>query len=606
MTQPLHSVVERVTHNIEQRSEARRTQYLQKIRQAAERGPARGSLSCGNLAHGAAACAAHEKEALFDVDAPVHNLAIVSAYNDMLSAHQPYATYPDRIKQVAAQRNAVAQFAGGVPAMCDGVTQGRPGMDLSLFSRDVIAMSTAIALSHDMFDAAVCLGICDKIVPGLLMGALAFGHLPVAFIPSGPMPSGLPNKEKAAVREAYAAGEAGRNELIAAESASYHSPGTCTFYGTANSNQMLLEFMGLQLSGSSFVPPGTPLRDALTDASVNQVLDLAASGGATARLGEMLTAKSFVNACIGLLATGGSTNHTIHLIAMAGAAGYTLSWSDLSELSEVIPLLTRVYPNGTADVNEFDAAGGLGCVMTNLLDHGLLHDEVDTIQGHGLRNYLRRPELNEGGLQWHKPSVAPADLSVVSTADKPFDAQGGLKLMAGNLGRGVVKVSAVASEHRKITAPARVFRSQAEFVTAFEANSITGDAVIVLTHQGPRANGMPELHKLTPYLGVLQGRGQKVALVTDGRMSGASGKVLAAIHVTPEASADGPLGRVQDGDLVTVDAQDGTLSVAAELNSRQAAQPDLSQEHTGWGREMFGWMRNQASSAEEGATVLEH
>jgi phosphogluconate dehydratase len=528
----MNSTIQRVTERIRQRSKVSRNDYLARIRSAADNGPSRGSMSCSNLAHAMAAGSDIEKKALSGNTVP--NIGIVSAYNEMLSAHQPFDTYPAVIKDAAAKQGAVAQFAGGVPAMCDGVTQGQDGMDLSLFSRDVIALSTAVALSHNMFDAAICLGICDKIVPGLLIGALSFGHLPVTFAPAGPMVSGLSNKEKAQVREEYASGRIGRDELLAAESAAYHAPGTCTFYGTANSNQMLMEFMGLQLPGGSFVNPGAPLREQLTREAVNNILKRTNLGDDYIPVGEIVDEKAIVNAIVGLLATGGSTNHTIHLVAIAKAAGIIIDWEDFSELSKAVPALARVYPNGIADVNHFHAAGGLGFVISQLLDAGLLHEDVQTILGLGLRNFCREPFLKNSRLEWRDAPAESLDADIVRPANDPFDTEGGLRLVAGNVGRAIVKVSAVAREHYSIKAPARVFSSQAAFTQAFNDGELETDFVAVLPGQGPRANGMPELHKLTPYLGVLQNRGFKVALLTDGRMSGASGKVLAAIQVTPE------------------------------------------------------------------------
>ncbi|MEO0998673.1 MAG: phosphogluconate dehydratase, partial [Pseudomonadota bacterium] len=531
-------------------------------------------------------------------------IGIVSAYNDMLSAHQPLATFPARIKAAARANGAVAQFAGGVPAMCDGVTQGQDGMDLSLFSREVIAMATAVALSHNMFDAALCLGVCDKIVPGLMIGALAFGHLPTVFVPAGPMVSGLANKEKARVREEYAAGRIGRDELLAAECASYHGPGTCTFYGTANTNQMMMEFMGLQLPGGSFVNPNTPLRDALTDAAVATVL--ANAGDDPRPLGRIVSEKAVVNAIVGLLATGGSTNHTLHLVAVAAAAGIRIDWDDFAALSAAVPLLAQVYPNGQADVNHFHAAGGLGFVIGELLDAGLLHGDVETIAGNGLQSYRREPFLDGDRLDWRDAASRSLDDTIVRAAAEPFAAEGGLKVVSGELGRAIVKVSAVAPEQRRIDAPARVFLSQQAFVDAFQAGELNDDLVAVVPFQGAAANGMPELHKLTPYLGVLQNRGQRVALLTDGRMSGASGKVLAAIQVTPEALAGGMIARLRDGDRVLIDAEAGVLSVTADdaLERREPLAADLAQNHVGMGRELFGIMRRAVSGAEQGATVF--
>jgi len=600
----MNPLIESVSTRITQRSAAGRAAYLARIDAAASNGPSRGSLACSNLAHGFAASGAAEKEALSGNVVP--NIGIVTAYNDMLSAHQPFATYPDLIKEAAREHGAVAQVAGGVPAMCDGVTQGTDSMDLSLFSRDVIALSTAVALSHNMFDAALCLGICDKIVPGLLIGALSFGHLPVVFVPAGPMVSGLGNKEKARIREEYAAGRIGRDELLAAESAAYHAPGTCTFYGTANSNQMLMEFMGLQLPGGSFVNPGTPLRDLLTREAVASVLRSTNLGDNYLPLANVITEKSIVNGIIGLLATGGSTNHTIHLVAIARAAGITIDWQDFSELSTVIPQLSRVYPNGTADVNHFHAAGGLGFMMNDMLDNGLLHNDVNTILGAGLKNFCREPGDADGKLDWSDVPSQSLDEEILRPCANPFGDEGGMRLVTGNLGRAVVKVSAVSKEHQAITAPARVFDSQQAFVDAFNAGELERDLVAVVLNQGPRANGMPELHKLTPYLGLLQNRGFQVALVTDGRMSGASGKVLAAIHITPEASADGPIARVRDGDMIQIDAAAGVLQVqgTSEFETRESPSIELGAA-TGMGRELFSAFRDRASSAEQGACLFD-
>ncbi len=599
----MNSTIQRVTERIQQRSEASRNGYLARIRNAADDGPSRGSMSCSNLAHAMAAGSNIEKKALSGNTVP--NIGIVSAYNEMLSAHQPFDTYPAVIKDAAAKQGAVAQFAGGVPAMCDGVTQGQDGMDLSLFSRDVIALSTAVALSHNMFDAAICLGICDKIVPGLLIGALSFGHLPVTFAPAGPMVSGLSNKEKAKVREDYAAGRIGREELLAAESAAYHAPGTCTFYGTANSNQMLMEFMGLQLPGGSFVNPGTPLREQLTREAVNNILKRTNLGDDYVPVGEIVDEKAIVNAIVGLLATGGSTNHTIHLVAIAKAAGIVIDWEDFSELSAAVPLLARVYPNGMADVNHFHAAGGLGFVIRQLLDAGLLHDDVQTILGPGLRNFCREPFLEDGELEWRDTPAESLDADIVRPASDPFDAEGGLRLVAGNVGRAIVKVSAVAPEHYSIKAPARVFTSQAAFTQAFNDGALETDFVAVLPGQGPRANGMPELHKLTPYLGVLQNRGFKVALLTDGRMSGASGKVLAAIQVTPESLAGGVIGKIRDGDMVTIDANGGAVVVeATDLDARPTPDADVANRQVGMGRELFAVFRERSEGAEQGGGIF--
>lgn len=601
----MNPVLSQVTDRIRQRSADSRGKYLNRIHGAAENGPSRSRLSCSNLAHGMAACSAGRKEALAGSEVP--NIGIVSAYNDMLSAHQPFEAYPALIKKAAQDCGAIAQFAGGVPAMCDGVTQGQDGMDLSLFSRDVIALSTAVALSHNMFDAAICLGVCDKIVPGLLIGALSFGHLPTVFLPAGPMVSGLPNKEKARVREEYAAGRIDRSELLQAESASYHSPGTCTFYGTANSNQMMMEFMGLQLPGGSFVNPNTELRDALTSEAVNQVLRITNLGDNYLPIGEIVDEKAIVNGIVGLLATGGSTNHTIHLVAIASAAGIVIDWDDFSELSRVVPLLAHVYPNGLADVNHFHAVGGLGFVIRELLDAGLLHEDVSTILGNGLSKYCVEPKISSRKIDWKPALTESLDREILRPVAAPFDPEGGLRLVDGNLGRAMIKVSAVSAEHDQIAAQAKVFRSQADFTQAFQAGELYEDFVAVLPFQGPRATGMPELHKLTPYLNVLQNSGHKVALLTDGRMSGASGSVLAAIQVTPEAANDGLIGRIRDGDLVNIDASSGVLSVEAKgelLQSRPAEKPDLASSHTGMGRELFKVFRNNANGAEMGASIF--
>ena len=600
----MNIVIERVTKRIQERSETSRRAYLARIHAAANSGPSRTGLSCSNLAHGIAASRKSEKESLTAGKAA--NIGIVSAYNDMLSAHQPFEDYPTQIKQIAAEHGAVAQFAGGVPAMCDGVTQGQDGMDLSLFSRDVIAMSTGIALSHDMFDAALCLGVCDKIVPGLLIGALSFGHLPVVFVPAGPMVSGLSNKEKARVREEYAVGKVGRDELLEAESASYHSAGTCTFYGTANSNQMLLEFMGLQLPGGSFVNPGTDLREQLTAEAVRTVLKSTALADNYMPIAEVIDEKAIVNAVVGLLATGGSTNHTLHLVAVAAAAGVVVDWGDFDELSSVVPLLARVYPNGLADVNHFHAAGGLGFLMSQLLEAGLLHADVNTILGHGLDRFCQEPNFIGGKFGWQPVQSASLNEEVLRPADNPFDKEGGLRVVDGNLGRAIVKISAVEEKFHAIKAPARVFHTQQEFTEAFNDGELERDFVVVLPYQGPRANGMPELHKLTPYLGVLQNRGFKVALLTDGRMSGASGKVLAAIQVTPEACAGGLIGKIKNDDMIEIDAASGEMSVVTSdaIAERDVPVPDIATGHSGMGRELFSVFRHKVSSAETGATVF--
>lgn len=594
--------IQKITDDIRSRSELGRNAYLRKIDAASQSGNNRSSMSCSNLAHGIAACSSADKSTLQKADSL--NVGIVSAYNDMLSAHQPYERYPGLIRAAAEKNGAVAQFAGGVPAMCDGVTQGQDGMDLSLFSRDVIALATAVALSHDMFDAVLYLGICDKIVPGLLMGALSFGHLPGVFVPAGPMPSGLPNKEKAKVREAFAAGKVDRKDLIAAESASYHSPGTCTFYGTANSNQMLMEFMGLQLPGGSFVNPNTPLRDALTEEATRQALSITKATKQYTPLGVVVDEKAIVNGMVGLLATGGSTNHTLHLVAIAKAAGIEINWSDFAALSAVVPLLAQVYPNGMADINHFHQAGGLGFLIGELLEAGLLHEEVQTIVGAGMHRYTQAPELTADKIRWERVSEVSGDRTILREATDPFQTEGGIRLVEGNLGRAIVKVSAVSHEFRKITAPARVFSTQALFVSAFEAGELEADMVAVVPFQGPRANGMPELHKLTPYLGLLQDRGFKVALLTDGRMSGASGKVLAAIQVTPEANNNGLIARIEDGDMISIDAEEGELRVEADLTEREIKLHDLTASTSGMGRELFSIFRKEVGTAETGASIF--
>ena len=595
-----------ITDRIIERSARTRQAYLEHINATASKGPLRGHLSCSNLAHGFAACDLHDKDALSGSERA--NIAIVSAYNDMLSAHQPFETYPAQIKEACREVGAVAQFAGGVPAMCDGVTQGQPGMELSLFSRDAIAMASAIALSHDMFDGALFLGVCDKIVPGLVIAAASFGHIPAILVPAGPMPSGLSNAEKAKVRQLYAQGKVDREALLEAESQSYHSAGTCTFYGTANSNQMLMEFMGLHLPGAAFVPPDTPLRDAMTRAAAKRVTEITALGDSYTPAGEILSEKALVNAMVGLHATGGSTNHTIHLIAMAKAAGIQLTWDDFSDLSNIIPLLCRVYPNGLADVNHFEAAGGLPLVIAELLDAGLLHDDVKTVAGDGgLHRYTERPQLEEGELSWTPTNRISGDSTIIASIEKPFSDNGGLKLLTGNLGRAVIKTSAVKPENRLIEAPALIFDDQAELQQAFKDGKLEQDFVAIVRFQGPKANGMPELHKLTPPLGVLQDKGFKVALVTDGRMSGASGKVPAAIHVTPEALDGGALAKIQEGDMIRLDADLGTLDALVDQAIWQKRTPvtaDLTQCQQGVGRELFTNFRTMVTSAEEGASSI--
>ena len=601
----LHPVVATTTARVRQRSAAARAAYLQQVAAARQAGTARGHVSCTNLAHAVAAFAPSDKLVLRDQRQP--NLAIVSAYNDMLSAHQPLGRFPEIIKQAARDAGAVAQFAGGVPAMCDGVTQGQPGMELSLFSRDVIAMATAIALSHNVFDAVLCLGVCDKIVPGLLIGALHFGHLPSVFVPGGPMTSGLPNTEKARIRELHAQGKIGRKELLEAEMQSYHGPGTCTFYGTANSNQMLMEVMGLHLPGAAFVHPNTPLRDALTRAAAQRAAAITQAGADYTPIAEVVDERAIVNAMVGLLATGGSTNHTIHLVAIARAAGMLIDWDDFDRLSRVVPLLARIYPNGSADVNQFHAAGGMGLLIRELLAAGLLHADVRTVAGPGLSRYTQEPFLKEGELTWRDAPQRSLDPAVLAETGRPFSREGGLKRLTGNLGRAVIKTSAVKPEHYFVEAPAIVFNDQDELLQAFKQGKLQRDFVAVVRYQGPRANGMPELHKLTPTLGVLQDQGFKVALVTDGRMSGASGKVPAAIHVTPECLDGGPIARVRDGDLIRLDAEGGLLEArveAGEWARRTHPSPSLAHHHVGLGRELFAGARALVTGAEQGAVIF--
>jgi phosphogluconate dehydratase len=597
----LHPRIREVTERIRARSSDSRSDYLQRMTAARREGPQRGELGCTNLAHGFAA-AGVDQQAL--KRKPWPNVAIVSAYNDMLSAHQPFERYPALIKTAVREVGAVAQFAGGVPAMCDGITQGTDAMELSLFSRDVIAMSTAIALSHGMFDAALCLGVCDKIVPGLFIGALAFGHLPVVFVPAGPMTTGLPNSEKSRIRNLYAEGKATREQLLEAESASYHDAGTCTFYGTANSNQMLMEVMGLHLPGAAFINPGTPLRDALTRAAAQRAAAITALGEHYLPMSQLIDERAIVNGIVGLLATGGSTNHTLHLVAMAHAAGVLINWDDFSELSDVVPLLARIYPNGKADVNQFHAAGGMAFLTRELLQAGLLHGDIATVTGRGLAAYTQEPWLSPEGLAWRPAQAVSGDLDILRPVSAPFSADGGLKLLQGNLGRAVIKVSAVKPGHRVVEAPALVFDDQAQVLAAFKQGLLERDVVVVVRSQGPRANGMPELHKLTPALSVLQARGHHVALVTDGRMSGASGTVPAAIHVSPESLAGGPLAKVRDGDIVRVDATRGLLQALvaeAEWAARELAPAVTLGKQHGSGRELFGLFRQNATDAESGA-----
>jgi phosphogluconate dehydratase len=602
----LHPVVAEVTARLRERSRDSRAAYLARIEAAASGGPHRQQLSCGNLAHGFAACEPTDKDALRNGRAA--NVGIVNSYNDMLSAHQPYERYPELIRQAARAAGFTAQMAGGVPAMCDGVTQGQPGMELSLFSRDLIAMATAVALSHDMFDAALYLGICDKIVPGLLIGALSFGHLPGVFIPSGPMPTGIGNEQKSKVRQAYAEGKAGREELLEAEAASYHTVGTCTFYGTANSNQMLMEIMGLHLPGASFVAPNTPLRDALTVAAVQRAAAMSALGETYLPIGRIVDERAIVNGVIGLHATGGSTNHLLHLVAIARAAGIELRWDDFDALSAVVPLLARVYPNGYADVNQFHDAGGMTFLIDQLLSAGLLHGDALAITGGTLADYVKLPTLDaDGRLQWQPVSKLSGNRGVLRGVDEPFRRDGGLRMLDGNLGRAVIKVSSVPDDRLLIEAPARVFHEQDEVKQAFDRGELNCDFVAVVRFQGPQAIGMPELHKLTPTLALLQDRGHRVALLTDGRMSGASGRVPAAIHVTPEALDGGAIAKIRDGDLIRLDAANGKLDVLlddAELAARDKASADLSHHQVGMGRELFAMFRQAAGAADLGAGVF--
>jgi phosphogluconate dehydratase len=597
----IHPEIAKITERIAQRSLSSRQAYLSQIDEAYSAGVHRSTLNCGNLAHGFAACNQHDKSALAADIVP--NLGIITAYNDMLSAHQVYEDYPKAIKQFANEFGAVAQVAGGVPAMCDGVTQGQPGMELSLYSRDVIALSSAIGLTHNMFDAALYLGICDKIVPGLLMSALRFGHLPAVFMPGGPMPSGISNEEKSAIRQAYAEGKIGREELLKGESDSYHSPGTCTFYGTANSNQMLMEIMGLHLPGSSFVNPHTPLRDLLNREAVRVAIENVKIGKSRS-LANLFNEKTVVNGIIGLLATGGSTNHTIHLIAIARAAGIIINWDDMSELSAIVPLITRMYPNGAADVNHFHAAGGMGFVIRTLLEQHLLHEDVQTIIGQGLSAYTKEPKIANGQLVWEEGASESLNLNIIRPANDPFTLDGGIKLLQGHLGRSVIKTAAVAQEHRIVEAPAIVFNEQADLIAAFKRGELERDFIAVVPFQGPKFNGMPELHSLTPTLTVLQKKGFKVGLVTDGRMSGASGKVPAAIHLTPEAYDGGLISKIQTGDLLRLDSENGILEVlnAATVIARPSVQKDNSQFR--FGRELFAKLRTGVSQSEEGASFI--
>lgn len=596
-----HIVISEVTARIRERSVARRQAFLARIQRQAEQGKTRAALACGNLAHAVAACSSDEKGRILDMTRA--NVGIVTAYNDMLSAHQPYQGYPDIIKAALAELGHSAQVAGGVPAMCDGVTQGQPGMDMSLFSRDLIAQATALSLSHNTFDATLLLGICDKIAPGQIMGALSHAHLPTAFVPAGPMASGISNDDKVRVRQQYAAGELGRDALLEMECGAYHAPGTCTFYGTANTNQLVFEAMGLMLPGSAFVHPHSELRHALTEEAARRISAMIPVSPAYRPLSEVLDERSLVNGLVALLASGGSTNHSIHMVALARAAGLHLTWDDISDLSDVVPLLVRMYPNGPADVNAFEQAGGVPGLMRRLAQEGLIHMDATPVFGE-MQDYLSRPALVDGQLVW-QPVGESSDGSVLSPTGSVFQTTGGTKLLAGNLGRAVVKVSAVAPEYRVIEAPARVFSSQHAVEAAYKAGSLNQDAVIVVRHNGPAANGMPELHKLMPVLGNLQKAGHKVALVTDGRLSGASGKIPAAIHVTPEALHGGAIGLLKDGDLLRVDAVNGRLDCLTDLSGRTQAEIDLTLEQEGWGRELFSVMRRAVSSAECGATIFD-
>jgi len=603
MTQ-LNRYVEEVTQRIIDRSADLRADYLAQISEDHNNRPERGKLSCGNLAHGFAACDAGDKSSLRMMESG--NMAIVTAYNDMLSAHQPYAEYPEIIKRAMRDIGCTAQVAGAVPAMCDGVTQGQDGMELSLLSRDIIAQCTAISLSHQMFDGVLALGICDKIVPGLLIGVLSFGYLPAIFIPAGPMESGLKNKEKQRIRQLFAEGKVGREELLQAESDSYHSAGTCTFYGTANSNQVLLEALGLQLPGSSFVNPSDPMRQRLTIEACHQLTRVTALGSDYRPVGEIVDERSIVNATVSLLASGGSTNHTMHLVAIARAAGIIVNWDDIAELSAVVPLLAKVYPNGEADVNHFHAAGGTSCMFRQLLDSGFMHGDAKTVWGKNFSSFTQESFIEDDKIVWRESPEQPLDLEVLTTIAQPFSKEGGIRLLSGNIGRGVIKVSAVAPEHQVIEAPAIVLDDQDKLEGMFKAGQLNKDCVVVVRHQGPKALGMPELHKLTPFLGILQDKGYKVALVTDGRMSGASGKVPAAIHIVPEAVDGGLLAKLQNGDLIRVDAVSGQIECLEDMNvvnSREAA-PNPKGSQRGCGRELFAVNRDNISNAEQGASYL--
>jgi len=597
----LNPEIAAITDRIRAQSKDTRADYLARMDEARKSGRTRRTVACGNLAHAFAAAPLGDK-ALLKSGGSV-NIGIVNAYNDMLSAHQPLGGYPDLIKQAARTERCTAQVAGGVPAMCDGVTQGQPGMELSLFSREVIAMATAVSLSHNMFDAGLMLGVCDKIVPGLMIGALSFGQLPILFVPAGPMPSGIPNREKARVRELFAQGQVGRDALLESESASYHSAGTCTFYGTANSNQMLMELMGVHLPGTAFVNPDTPLREALTRQAALQAIALARTGEAP--LSQVIDERAVVNGVVGLMATGGSTNHTLHLIAMARAAGVVLTWDDFDAISRVTPLLTRIYPNGSADVNHFQAAGGMAFLVRELLDAGLLHEDVTTVAGPSLRAYATEPGLDGDKLVWRPAAKTSLDLDILRPASDPFDREGGLRVLRGNLGTSVIKTSAVAPEHRVVEAPAIIFHDQDDFIAAFKRGELDKDFVAVVRFQGPKANGMPELHSLTPSLSILQGKGRRVALVTDGRMSGASGKVPAAIHLSPEAADGGPISRIREGDVIRLDANTGELEVKVDAATFSAREPvRFTQAQYGLGRELFAPFRAAVGPAEAGAGLF--
>ena len=600
----MHPTIQAVTDRIRERSRDTRDAYMGRCRRAIEAGPARAHLSCSNMAHVTAASGADKASIAKERGG---NIGIVTAYNDMLSAHQPFERFPELIRQAARDAGGTAQVAGGVPAMCDGVTQGQPGMELSLFSRDVIALAAGVALSHNCFDAAIYLGVCDKIVPGLVIAAATFGHIPAVFAPAGPMTSGLPNDEKARIRQQYAKGEIGRDRLLQAEMASYHGPGTCTFYGTANTNQMLMEFMGLHLPGGTFVNPNTPLRDALTEEAARRALAITAQGNAFTPACEVLDERAFVNGMVGLNASGGSTNLVLHLIAMARAAGVLIDWQDMSEISATTPLIARVYPNGLADVNHFHAAGGLGYMIGELLDAGMLHEDVQTVAGPGLRRYTREAKLDGERIAWVDGTGTSLNDKILKTVAEPFQPTGGLQRLSGNLGEAVIKISAVKPEHRHVEAPCRIFHDQEAVKTAFRAGELNRDVIVVMRFQGPEANGMPELHALTPPLGVVQERGYQVALVTDGRMSGASGKVPAAIHLSPEAVGGGPISRLRDGDVIRLDAEAGTLEAlvdAAEFAARAPAEADLSDSHEGIGRELFAAFRKNVGPAGTGAAVV--